>query len=111
LARQSEPTSHFKLSHHSTPIAPKWSATSPNDVLWADWGADFVAYHRPSGKTHLLNAASQLLITRVLSTPRTTSEVVAELASLQSRPIDTAYSESIDILMGRLEQLGLVERV
>jgi PqqD family protein of HPr-rel-A system len=99
------------LTNHRTPVAPGWLAGSPADIRWARWDGDFVAYHCPSGKTHLLNAASELLITRILSEVKTTSEIVEELASLQSRPIDSTYTESIVKLVERLEQLGLIDRV
>ena len=110
MARHSEPPYRFKLSSNSKAIAPGWLAAAPTDVRWVQLNGDFIVYHCPSGKTHLLNAASELLITRILSEVKTTSEVVEELASLQSRSIDTAYTESIIKLMERLEQLGLVEK-
>jgi PqqD family protein of HPr-rel-A system len=110
LAVLPQPASDCTLSSQSKTSDLRWHAASPTDILWTDWSGDFVAYHRPSGKTHLLNAASELLITRILREPKTTSDIVEALATLQQYKIDKGYAEWIGSLLHRLDELGLIEK-
>lgn len=40
----------------------------------------------------------------------TTPDIVEALATLQERAVDRSYADSIDSLLHRLDELGLVER-
>ena len=43
--------------------------SSAADCVWAIYGDDYVVFHRPSGKTHFLNAAGHRLLTEILDRP------------------------------------------
>ena len=75
------------------------------------FGNDYVAYHRPSGKTHFLNAASQLLICNILTEPTALSAIAEEFAPDVTDDHADAYLEQMKAMLDRLEHLGLVERV
>ena len=88
-----------------------WRSRSPDDIVWAVFGNDYVAYHRPSGKTHFLNAASQLLICDILTKTTPLSEIADKFASEATDGHADAYLEQMRAMLDRLEHLGLVERV
>ncbi|MGI9343460.1 MAG: HPr-rel-A system PqqD family peptide chaperone [Gammaproteobacteria bacterium] len=88
----------------------KWLAASSDDLLWAEWGGDHVAFHRPSGSTHLLNAASRHLLTSVLTKPLSANEIARVLAEGDESDLDSQYVDDIEAMLDRFEQLGLVDR-
>lgn len=89
-----------------------WRLRAPDDLAWASWNDEFVAYHRPSGKTHFLNAASHFLLTELLPEPRDTAAIAAIFTSEESHgagvPGET-FQEVLSMLE-HFEQLGLIER-
>lgn len=72
---------------------------------------EHVVYHHPSGKTHLLNPGSALLIREVLREPRTSAQAAEELARLQEALADARFREHVAGLLSRFAELGLVARV
>lgn len=72
-----------------------WRAAPGDEFAWASWPDGHVVYHRPSGKTHLLNAQGGALLLELLANPGEVYEV----------------DPSVAALMFRFEALGLVERV
>jgi PqqD family protein of HPr-rel-A system len=92
-------------------ISSKWCSQSPDDIVWVVLDGEFVVYHRPSGKTHFLNAASQLLICDILRKPRDFAGIANEFASSDTDDHPDIYLEEMRSLLNRLEALGLVERV
>jgi len=87
-----------------------WRSCDTDDILWAQWGADFIAFHRPSGKTHLLNAASEALLTRILVETKTTTDVVRELASAETGEPEDGLVAEIEAMLIHLDELGLIAR-
>ena len=90
--------------------ATSWVAAPVAEMLWSGAGDDYVLYHRPSGKTHFVNAATRQLLTQVLSEPRDLAAAAAELAGLQSVPFDADFVAQVGSLLQRCEELGLVRR-
>jgi len=89
----------------------RWRATDPSSILWAEWDGEYIAYHDPSSRTHLLNAASELLITNVLQSARTGAESAAELAALQGVTANEEFVDGVVSLLAHLDELGLIEAV
>lgn len=87
--------------------APQWRAVPGEQLAWLSFDAQFVVYHRPSGKTHFLNAASAQLIREVLGEPGTARSAAARLAGGDA---DSRYVDLVGGLLLRLEDLGLVVR-
>jgi PqqD family protein of HPr-rel-A system len=99
-------------SEAATPaIAPQWIAAPESALRWWEHDGEHVLYHRPSGKTHFVNASMWLLLSEVLSAPRSLESLTAELASLLGVPCDEEFAASIATMIPRLEELGLVRRV
>lgn len=89
----------------------RWRSAPQAELRWAELDGDYVVYHRPSGKTHLLNAASAELIRRILLSPTEAAAAADALAECQSMQSDREFTAHVAGLIERLEQLGLVERV
>lgn len=89
----------------------RWRQCNEDDCLWADCGDGFVVYHRPSGKTHLLNNASVTLLLEVLADPKSLAGIAAAFDPEHDYADSDAYVDRMAELVHRLEQFGLIERV
>ena len=85
-----------------------WQSCSPADIVWADLGNDLVIFHRPSGKTHFLNASSAFLLDEVLKDPASTDDIVSAFTTESADENDKA-AVIVEMLL-HLERLGLVRR-
>lgn len=66
-------------------------------------------FHKPSGKTHFVNAATAHLLREVLREPR---ELAAVVPLFSQDPTGNDHEEALEAaldLLWRLEDLGLVE--
>ena len=88
----------------------KWCSRAPAEVIWFDVPPDFIAFHRPSGKTHFLNAASKVLLTEILTLPSDFGEILEVFPSDEDD--NEAHRHVIEMrnLLAHLEALGLIER-
>lgn len=89
----------------------QWQSTAPREITWLDLGDDSVAFHRPSGKTHFLNASSKYLITDLLREPMFLAEVVEAFGVVDGDSERLAQMNEMQTMLDRLEQLGFVERL
>lgn len=88
----------------------RWRSTVPDTIEWVSWGDDYVAYHRPSGTTHFLNASSAGLITGLLNEPKDAEAIAITF----SPPVDdedkAVHLKEILSMLERLEHLGMIQR-
>ena len=89
----------------------RWCSAAPDDIVWVGWGHDHIAYHRPSGKTHFLNASSKRLITELLCEPTNLAEVAEAFGVAGATSERLSQMDELHSMLDRLEQLGLVERL
>jgi PqqD family protein of HPr-rel-A system len=80
------------------------------DCEWANYGNNYVVYHRPSGKTHFLNAAGYRLLTEILTSACQTATIAAKLAENNAGELGTLKAEDVHDMLIRFEYLGLVDR-
>ena len=92
-------------------MVQRWKSAGAADCLWAGWDGSFVLFHRPSGRTHFVNAATALLLQRVLASPRDAASASLELAAAQHSEHSPDFLRHVEDLLVRLEDLGLVTRV
>ncbi|GMU68273.1 MAG: hypothetical protein AMXMBFR37_06060 [Steroidobacteraceae bacterium] len=78
--------------------------------MWADWDDLAVLYHRPSGKTHFINASTAFLLEHLVDTPVGIEAATQALAAAQGAVADEALREEVAATLLRLEELGLIER-
>lgn len=88
----------------------RWRAGPAEELAWADLGDAYAVYHRPSGRTHFLNAATADLLANVLAEPRSAEAAAHELAAREGAPADEAFRAAVAESLLFLEHLGLVER-
>ena len=89
----------------------RWRSRPQDEIVWVRFGKDFVAFHRPSGKTHFLNTASKILLTDILVEPKDLASILEEFASQATDDSADAYLEQMQAMLDRIENLGLIERV
>ena len=71
---------------------------------------EYVAYHRPSGKTHFLNAATHRLLTDLLLEPASVATVAAAFAADSSASPVGDVEKELRATLSHLESVGLVVR-
>lgn len=87
-----------------------WRSVRPEQTLRVSWGDAHIVYHKPSGKTHLLNASTVDLLDNVLAEPKTSEAALLELADHLAIEPDESFAIHFAGLMAHLEDLGLVVR-
>jgi PqqD family protein of HPr-rel-A system len=80
------------------------------DCVWANYHDSYVVFHRPSGKTHFLNAAGYRLLTEILDRPGGTASVAAELTVAGAEEPSRLNVDEVHAMLVRFEYLGLVDR-
>ena len=80
------------------------------DCVWANYPDSYAVFHRPSGKTHFLNAAGYRLITEILERPGDTASIAAELAVAGAEESSPLNVDEVHAMLVRFEYLGLVDR-
>ncbi len=85
----------------------RWRSASADSIVWVSWGDSFIAFHRPSGKTHFLNASSHYLITELLREP---ADAASILRAFEIGDNDARQGE-IQSLLEHLDELGLIDRI
>lgn len=93
----------------SSPV-DRWRKCEDESCAWFDFGDGAVVYHRPSGKTHLLNEASVRLLIELLQEPLDLPAIAAEFDPGENGAPQEAYLDSLEQMLRRLEQFGLIER-
>ena len=91
--------------------ADRWKRCASDSIEILSCGGDFVAYHRPSGKTHLLNESSYRLLTVVMEDEPTFPEIVDRCVPLDSESDRGELLDHLGEMLENLEQLGLLERL
>ena len=87
-----------------------WRRRSNDDCEWAHYGNELVVYHKPSGKTHLLNDVTSQLLSEVLLRPVSLDDIVALFAPPDEEHRE-AYREEFRSILSRLDYFGFVECV
>ncbi|HRO59573.1 MAG TPA: HPr-rel-A system PqqD family peptide chaperone [Burkholderiaceae bacterium] len=91
----------------------RWRSATSDEFLWAEWDREFVVFHRPSGQTHFVNAASAALLRDILVDPMDALDASRALAGQtpDAPEPDADFARHVFGLLVRFEELGLVVRV
>ena len=98
------------MTNPSAATDTRWRSAPDETTTWIGGEDVYIAFHRPSGTTHFLNAASKVLITEVLLEPQDASSIAAVFVDEAAESPDAHIGDIREMLM-RLEELGLIERV
>lgn len=89
---------------------PTWRRADAAQCAWAGWDDELgVIYHRPSGKTHFVNAATVFLLEQLLDAPQSAESATKALAAASGRAADAALLDEVEGTLLRLEELGLID--
>ena len=92
-------------------VEPRWCAPIPESIVWTAWDdGQYIAFHRPSGITHQVNAATATLITELLAKPQNAESIARYFEQANSEVDWSTHLDEILAMLTRLEQLGLVDR-
>ena len=93
------------------PEEPTWHSVADDTIVWTRWDGDrFIAFHRPSGITHFLNAASAVLIRELLVEPAGADSVARAFERANEDADWDAHLAEITAMLEHLEHLGLIQR-
>lgn len=87
-----------------------WHAASEDVLVWTELDGDFAVYHRLSGTTHFLNAASKQLLDALRCEPMSTAVVADEFAEVMAPGQGESAAQSISDLLKQFEAMGLLTR-
>jgi len=99
------------LIESNDPSRARWRSVSLDDLLWVEADGVDIVYHRPSGKTHFLNAATAFLLLEALREPASLPSVIHDLSTAQGVDSQALPAEYVSGMLLRLEELGLVRRL
>jgi PqqD family protein of HPr-rel-A system len=99
------------LIEGSEPFSSVWVARDFDALLWAQWPDACTIFHRPSGKTHLLNPSSAWLLRRLAVGPLSAQAAALELAAQHGTAVSSEFCTEVERVLLRFGQLGLARCV
>jgi PqqD family protein of HPr-rel-A system len=90
-------------------MASVWRVPEPSGLHWRDWDGEHVVYHEASGDTHRFNDVGALALRLLADRPRTAAHLVDELTSRTPGADRATLGQTVDELIARLCDLGLIE--
>lgn len=82
-----------------------------SDCVIVQWDDQCVVYHRPSGQTHFINAATVGILDMLSSGAESADALVDRLSATNDSQDQAAVRKHVVSLLFRLDELGLIERV
>jgi len=98
------------MSESTAPGETRWRSGPAHELVWSDLGDTYVAYHKPSGRTHFFNVATADLLEHVLAEPCSARAAAEKLAAHQDAAADTAFVATVAESLAHLAHLGLIKR-
>ncbi|SMF93870.1 PqqD family protein, HPr-rel-A system [Methylomagnum ishizawai] len=86
-------------------------AVSADELLWQDWGDDYIVYQASSGETHVFNQTTALILERLKQGPASLEQVLVWIVHLLGIEPQELALDHLRIAAKRLDELGLIEWV
>ena len=90
-------------------MASAWRVPEHSGLHWRDWDDEHVVYHAASGDTHRFNDVGAAVLRQLTDRSMTASGLVAQLASQVPDADRATLAHTVDDLIARLQDLGLIE--
>lgn len=90
-------------------MASVWRVPERPGLHWRDWDGEHVVYHEASGDTHRFNDVGASALRLLTERSMTASHLVTELASRLPGADGATLAQTVDELIDRLRDLGLIE--
>jgi PqqD family protein of HPr-rel-A system len=88
---------------------PRWALNQSASLSWQSFDDEFIVFNATSGDTHLLNRISAEALRCLAEYPATGAELSQRVAERLGLPDSEDTRRQIAELLGRFDELGLVE--
>jgi len=88
-----------------------WRVVPGSTFRWRGWDDEFVLYHDESGDTHRFNAVGARALEALGRSPLPITDLAARLAGEFPGAVDDTILPTIEELVRRFHDLGLIEPV
>lgn len=102
---QSRMEEHSKLARERS-----WRVVKGETLKWRCWAGDYVVFNPMSGHTHFLDIVSGHVLTRLMAGGCPVSAIRSSVSRFLEVPDDDKLAATVDDILRRLEDAGLVER-
>ena len=92
-----------------TATAPRWQLAVPDELHIHPWDEEVAVYDGVAGDTHLLSPIAAAVLLILQRSPATLTELVDELASADDAYPPDELHRYVNLLLGDLCKLGIVE--
>ncbi len=79
------------------------------ELVWVDWGEDYIVYQPSSTETHLFNETTALILDALKHGPLTLEGVANWIVKTLGVEKDELVFGDLEFAAARLEELGLIE--
>ena len=84
-------------------------ASAAGELLWAEWDDVYAVYQPSSTETHLFNETTALILKALKAGPSSQEGVKEWVSSALGLEENSLFSKDLEMALGRLEVLGLIE--
>jgi PqqD family protein of HPr-rel-A system len=100
------------MTTSSTPSTERsWRVIAAEALRWRCWEGDYVVFNPLSGHTHFLDIVSGQILTQLMPGRCTGSAIRSSVSQFLEVADDDKLAATVDEILIRLEDMGLVERV
>jgi PqqD family protein of HPr-rel-A system len=92
-----------------TATASRWQLAAPDELYVHVWDGEVAAYNGATGDTHLLSPLAAAILQSLQRAPATLTELVEQVTSLDSPYPAHELRRYVDLVLGDLRKLGIVE--
>lgn len=88
-----------------------WRTLGEEPLRFRSWDGDYIVYSPLSGQTHRLDITAGYLIELLIDGPKNTEILYKNLSQYLEEQNNDVFSNSIDMVLENLDELGLIENV
>ena len=90
-------------------VADMARGRSNEPLKWRCWAGDYVVFSPLSGQTHFLDVFAGHILERIMAGAPSILELRSEAARFLEVELDDRLAQTVDELLRRLEEVGLIE--
>jgi PqqD family protein of HPr-rel-A system len=98
-------------NHDGAGRLQKWQVAGNEPLKWRCWAGDYVVFSPLSGQTHFLDIFAGQMLKLIMSCAPSISELRSEAARFLEVEPDDRLTQTVEELLRRLEEVGLIEPV
>ena len=98
-----------KSNHERAGCLQKWRVAGDEPLKWRCWAGDYVVFSPLSGQTHFLDILAGHVLEQIMAAPPSISELHSDIARFLQVEPDDRLAQTVEELLRRLEEVGLIE--